>query len=142
VRKVVICLVAPLVLVCASCGNSTNIYPVSGEVTYKGSPAAGATVFFCRKGGDTMNDHMIMGIVQGDGSFELVCGSLGKGAPPGEYDVLIEWKQVSGQSEGRPQRGPDKFDGRYADRSRPLLHGTVEAGATNLPPIELTDWRP
>src|SRR5271166_6081199 len=81
VRKVVLCLTVALVLACASCGNKNNIYPVSGKVMYKGSPAAGATVFFCRKGGDTMNDHMVMGIVQGDGSFELVCGSLGKGAP-------------------------------------------------------------
>jgi hypothetical protein len=28
-----------------------------------------------------MNEHVIMGIVQDDGSFELVCGPLGKGAP-------------------------------------------------------------
>ena len=38
---------------------------------------------------------MIMGIVMQDGSFELSCGSLGKGAAAGEYDVVIEWKQRS-----------------------------------------------
>src|SRR5450759_5243476 len=78
VRKVVFCLTAVLALACASCGNKNNIYPVLGKVTYKGSPAAGATVFFYRQGGDSMNEHLIMGIVQEDGSFELVCGSLGK----------------------------------------------------------------
>jgi hypothetical protein len=128
-----------LALACASCANRNNIFPVSGKVTYKGSPATGAAVFFRRQGGDAMNDHMIMGIVQEDGYFELVCGSLGKGAPPGEYDVLIEWKRVSGQSKGRPQHGPDKLKGRYSDPKRPLLHATVEAKVTSLPPFELTE---
>jgi hypothetical protein len=132
-------LTAVLALACGSCANKNNIYPVSGKVTHMGSPASGATVFFHRQGGDTMNDHMIMGIVQEDGSFELVCGSLGKGAPPGEYDVLIEWKRVTGQSKGRPQHGPDKLKGRYADPKRPLLHATVEAKATALPPFELPE---
>ena len=138
-RKGVICLAAALVLASASCGNKSSIYPVSGRVTYKGSPASGATVVFYRQGGDTMNEHMIMGIVQEDGSFELVCGPLGKGAPPGEYDVVIEWKQVSGQREGRPQHGPDRLNGRYADPKQPVLHATVEAKTNNLPPFELTN---
>ena len=138
-RKFVVGVMALLALTCGSCANKNNIYPVSGKVTYRGSPASGATVFFRRPGGDAMNDHMKMGIVQEDGSFELVCGSLGKGAPPGEYDVLIEWKRVTGQRKGRPQHGPDKLKGRYADPKRPLLHVTVEAKPTKLPPFELTD---
>jgi len=138
VRKVVFCLTSVLPLTCASCGEASNIYPVSGKVLYQGSPASGAAVFFRRKGGDTVNDHMIMGIAQEDGSFELVCGSLGRGAPPGDYDVLIEWKQVSGQGKGRPQHGPDKFKGRYADRKHPMLHATVAAKANDLAPFELT----
>jgi hypothetical protein len=136
------CLAAVLALACASCGNKNNLYPVSGKVIYKGAPAAGATVFFHRQGGDPLNEHSIMGIVQADGSFELVCGSLGKGAPPGEYDVLIEWKRVTGQGKGRPRRGPDELKGRYADPKRPLLQATVEARPTNLPPFELTDAGP
>jgi hypothetical protein len=139
VRKVVFCLTALLALACASCGNRNNIYPVLGEVKYKGSPASGATVFFHRQVADPVNENLIMGIVQADGSFELVCGALGKGAPPGDYAVVIEWKEVSGQGNGRPQRGPDKLKGRYADPRNPLLHATVEATTNHLPPFELTD---
>jgi len=142
VSKVVFSLTAALALACASCGNKNKIYPVSGKVAYNGAPASGAAVFFYRHGADPMNEHMVMGLVQEDGSFELVCGSLGKGAPPGEYDVVIEWKQVSGQSKGRPQHGPDKLKGRYADPKHPLLHATVEAKATQLDPFELTDAGP
>jgi hypothetical protein len=122
VRKFVLCLAAALALTGASCGNRNNIYPVSGKVTYMGSPAAGAAVVFYRRGGDAINENLTMGIVQEDGTFQLVCGSLGNGAPPGEYDVVIEWKPVSGQSKGRPRHGPDRLKGRYADPKRPRLH--------------------
>lgn len=96
-------------------------------------------VFLHRQGGDRMDDPMIMGIVQADGSFELVCGSLGKGTPPGEYDVLIEWKRTTGQRKGRPQHGPDHLKGRYADPKHPRLHALVQAATNHLPPFELTD---
>src|SRR5260370_23794637 len=108
-RKLLWCATAVIGLACTSCGNSNHLYPVSGTVTCKGKPAAGATVFFHRQGVDSMNEHAIMGIVQEDGSFTLVCGSHDKGVPPGEYDVLIEWRQFFGQSKGRPQHGLDKL---------------------------------
>jgi hypothetical protein len=139
VRKIVLCLAAGMALACASCGNKNNIYPVSGKVMYKGAPAGGAAVFFYRQGGDTMNEHLIMGLVQEDGSFELVCGSLGKGAPPGEYDVAIEWKQVSGQGKGRPERGLDRLEGRYSDPKRPRLQATIKAERNELAPFVLTE---
>ncbi len=126
-------------LACTSCGNSDNLYPVSGTVTYKGKPAAGATVFFHRPSGTSMNDHAIMGNVQDDGSFTLVCGSSIKGVPPGEYDVLIEWKQNLNQAKGLAQRGHDRLQGRYADPQRPRLHAVVRAETNNLDAFELTD---
>jgi hypothetical protein len=143
VRKLKVWLTAALALACASCGNKHNIYPVSGKVTYKGAPAAGAAVFFQHPGVKSVNDHIVMGIVQEDGSFGLVCGSLGEGAPPGEYDILIEWKPASKQQgKGLPQHTPDKLKGRYADPKHPLLHATVKAETNNLLPFELTDARP
>ena len=137
-KKVVVSQMAVLALACVSCSKK-NVYPVSGKVTYHGSPASGATVFFQRPGGAAMNDHMMMGIVQEDGSFEMVTGLPGKGVPPGAYDVLIQWRRVRKQGKGRPQPGPDVLKGRYADPKRPLLHATVEAKPTILPPFELTD---
>jgi hypothetical protein len=139
VRKGVFGLVVGLALVCPACGSTNSIYPVSGRVTYKGAPASGATVCFSRQGGAGLNEHLIMGIVQEDGSFELVCGSLGKGAPVGEYDVLIEWKSVTGQSKGRPQHGPDKLKGRYADPKNPRFRATIRAERNEVAPFELWD---
>jgi hypothetical protein len=136
---VVFCLTAALAVACGSCGNSNNLYPVSGKVTYKGSPAAGATVFFHRPDGDPTNEHLIMGVVQEDGSFELVCGSLGKGAPPGRYAVLIEWKRVAGQSKGRPGHGSDRLKGRYADPKHPRFHVVIKGRRNDLAPFDLTE---
>lgn len=135
-RKFVLTLAALLAMTCSSCG-SKNLFPVSGRVTCKGAPAAGAVVFFHRAGGDTMNDHQVMGVVQEDGSFELVCGSLGKGAPPGEYDVLIEWKQPGEQATGRSRRGPDRLNGRYADLKEPRFHVVVKTARNELAPFEV-----
>jgi hypothetical protein len=139
VRRIVPCATSLLVLSCAACESGSNLYPVSGKVTYKGAPAAGAAVFFHRQGGDSTPAPAIVGIVQEDGSFELMCGSLGKGAPPGEYAVLIEWKRVTIPGKTRSQVGPDKLRGRFADLRHPRLRATVDARATHLPPIELTE---
>jgi hypothetical protein len=132
------CKMAVISLVFASC-NSRGLYPVSGKVTYKGVPAAGAVVTFHRKNVDPMNEHTIMGLVQPDGSFTLDCGHLGKGAPPGEYDVLIVWRQDSKHASAGAPKGPDRLKGRYADPKRPLLHAVVKAETHSVGPFELAD---
>ena len=86
-RPITLC-VAALGLACASCGND-KLYPVSGKVMYNGVPAEGAVVFLNRQRRDRVNDHLVMGIVQEDGSFELKCPPHGPGAMPGHYKVLV-----------------------------------------------------
>ena len=144
-RRAACITVAAMVLACSGCAR--DLYPVSGKVLYKSAPAAGATVFFQRKGAAPMNEHLIMGIVRDDGSFKLVCGSLGEGAPEGEYDVLIEWKQTRKAAKGDVKHGPghpsqksaDRLNGRYADPKQPRLHAMVKAETNVLPAFELTD---
>ena len=103
-KKRVFYLTAAFALACTSCGNGLN--PVFGTVAYKGQPAAGAGRLFPAPGADLMNEPMIMGLVQLDGSFSLVCGDKGAGAPPGEYDVLIEWRPPSSQPRAWPKTRP------------------------------------
>jgi hypothetical protein len=130
-------------LACSGCAR--EIYPVAGKVTHQGAPAAGATVFLLRRGAEPMNEPLTMGIVKADGSFTLVCGSLGEGAPPGDYDVLIEWKEARKTAKGPAQHGPghpslkspDRLQGRYADPKHPRLHAVVKAQTNQLPPFEL-----
>jgi hypothetical protein len=134
------CLAVIVSLACASCAKrNSNFYPVTGTVIVNGEPASGATVFLRPQSNDIRSSQTIMGIVADDGTFELVCGSIGKGVPPGEYDVIIEWKQVTGQRNGRPERGPDRLKGRYASPSKSGLHVTISPGSNELDPFELVE---
>jgi hypothetical protein len=128
---------AALALACSSCGHSTKLYPVTGKVTVNGTPAFGATVIFQRQGADLMNEQTTMGIVRKDGSFSLVSSRSGEGAPPGEYDVFVEWRH--GPERPKAPLGSDRLKGHYADRNHPRLHAVVNPEATDLPPFDLTD---
>ena len=101
--------------------------------------ASRSGTFFQRQGSDPLYEQLIMGIVQDDGSFTLVCGSLGNGAPAGEYDVLIEWKPNANRAKGLAQKAPDRLKGRYADSKHPRLYAVVKAETNELPRFELKD---
>ena len=123
----------------ASCGNSKGLYPVRGKVLCNGEPAAGATVTFVRKGvADPLNEPTPQGVVAEDGTFTLA-GPSGVGAAPGEYAVLIEWKEGAGAKRGRAPalNAPDRLKKRYLDPNKPLLTATVEPKSNTLPPFEL-----
>ena len=132
-KKILACVTAGLLLACTACNNNKS-YPVSGRMTYKGTPASGANVFFFRQGADALMEPPIMGLVQEDGSYCLV-----RGAPPGEYAVVVQWKQqCSGPSTGR-RCCYDKLGRRYADPKNPRLHAEIRAGTNALPPFELNN---
>jgi hypothetical protein len=138
----------------AGCGNSAAVYPVSGKVTYKGEPAAGAVVYFQRADSHPAAQEAVpFGIVQQDGAFSLSSEGLGNGAPPGSYNVLIEWRDPTengvvpvkhdGKSNAlkrtRIHAGPDRLKGKYFNVSKPLLKAEVKTGTNPLEPFELSD---
>jgi hypothetical protein len=131
--------VAACALVVGGCGNPSGLYPVSGKVLVNGDPAVGATVTFVRKGAvDPLKEPTPQGVVGEDGGFTLN-GPGGEGAPPGEYVVLVEWKEGAGSKRGRAPAlsAPDRLKKKYLDPNRPLLTATVEARSNALPPFEL-----
>jgi hypothetical protein len=132
-------ILAAVALACTACQGSRGLYPISGKVTYKGEPAAGAYVFFHRPDTDPVSAPVVMGVVKEDGSFTLYSGEH-VGAAPGEYAVLVQWRQgLNPAPGGRHERPPDKLQGRYADPHHPRLQAVVKAQANRLPPFELTD---
>jgi hypothetical protein len=137
-RKTCFGTLAVLALAGSSCGGN-GLYPVCGKVTYQGAPAAGASVHLRRPGAESLNQHMLMGVVQEDGSFTIYCGDVGKGAPPGDYDVLILWRQSSQQAKGGAPKATDKLQGRYADPSSPRWRVAIKAENNELPTFELAD---
>ena len=149
-RRIVLTLIAAsLAGALAGCGNANGLYPVYGTVTYKGEPAAGATVAFHRQGADASGGEIPRAEVQADGSFRVDCGDLGRGAPPGSYAVLVEWRQgplrtrrgdaarsvgKAAAREGKPVLlADDTLRGRYA-RRRPPPPQRRDQGRDQYPP--------
>jgi hypothetical protein len=135
------------------CGSPAGLVSVSGKVLYHGEPAAGAVVYFHRQAEPGVAAGAIpYGIVEDDGTYSLATESLGDGARPGAYTVLVEWRDkgdgvtpvksrgnVKLVKRSRLRSGPDRLKGRYFDIAKPLLHADVAAGSTQVPPFELTD---
>ena len=144
------------------CGQKAGYYPVSGKVLYKGQPATGAVVYFQMPGAS--GGRTPTGVVASDGSFQLFSDDT-KGAPAGQYNVLIEWRDEpspstaagtkfstaslekaraksalaatkSGLSRVRPS---DRLKGRYLDSTRPLLTASVDPRSNDLAAFELND---
>jgi hypothetical protein len=131
--------VAVCALACSACGNSSGLYPVSGTVLYNGEPAVGANVTFLKKDAiGHLNQTPLGAVVGPDGTFTLA-GPDGEGAIPGEYIVLIEWKEGAGKVPGRSPAlsAPDRLNKKYLNAQEPLLMTTVEAKTNRLPAFEL-----
>jgi hypothetical protein len=121
---------------------------------YKGEPASGAVVYFHREGGSAgANQGIPYGVVDDGGRFDLACDGVGYGCPPGNYAVLVEWRDLAGDGvvpvktkgkiklvkRSRVRSGPDRLKGRYFDISKPLLHAEVKPVSNPSPSFELAD---
>jgi hypothetical protein len=138
-RRLVLLAAAAATLACAACGNADGLRTVRGKVLFRGEPAVGATVYFHRKNAaERPGAHTPQGVVGEDGGFTLT-SPAGKGALPGDYAVLVEWKEGVGNRRGRSPAltAPDRLRGRYMNLTQPLLHAEVKASSNTLPPFEL-----
>lgn len=79
-------------------------YPVSGTVTYKGNPVAGANLNFRIADGSSFS----MARTDASGRYELMTFEAGDGTLPGEYKVGITQYESSGST------GPGMDDAEYA----------------------------
>jgi hypothetical protein len=132
-----------MVLVATGIMTSQGLSSVTGKVRCKGQPAEGAVVSFYRKGGDAIHEPTPQGIVGKDGTFALETMGVGKGAPPGEYDILILWNKEPRDANGAMTRRkhdptpPDLLKGRYANPSKLPFHVTIKRGNNTPEPFEV-----
>jgi hypothetical protein len=122
-----------LTLLCCSCSRGPKLVPVRGTVLFQDKPAEGATVVFVPVGNETAPKPS--GKVGADGTFTLATYSLGEGALPGDYDVVVTWYPPNARELENPR---SKLPARYADPATSKLKATVKTGPTELEPFRLT----
>jgi hypothetical protein len=128
-----------MILCLSACGGSDRrqVYPVRGQVLVDGKGAADALVFLHAV--DDADPRVVRPFAQADkeGKFAISTYVSGDGAPPGDYLVTIEWRELSGLFK-QDVGGPDRLKGAYADAKKAPFQITVTARDNDLPPFEIS----
>jgi hypothetical protein len=120
------------------CGHSDSlpgyhVYEVKGKVVLAdGKPLNGGWISFVPKGDLPVTPS---GEIGPDGTFSLVTGGSGEGAPPGEYKVRIDAPQLP-PAASRSRKKP-AIPAKYGDEDSSGLVITVRAESNRLEPILL-----
>jgi hypothetical protein len=112
------------------------VYPVTGSVVRAdGKPLGGGQIYFVPNDGAVTSE----GKIETDGSFHLVTGNSGEGAPPGEFKIRIEPadpalianKKAKSSGRGLP------FSARYLDEDSSGLTASIKSEPNTLEPFRL-----
>ncbi len=130
------------VSLCAGCSKEeprVRVYPVRGEVKYKGQPAVNAHVVFHPT--DPNQSFRPHAFVQEDGSFQLSSYVSNDGAPVGTYKVTINWPHTLPGSEDASgeHEGPDLLGGRFTDPNKSPWPVEVKPGPNELAPFVIRE---
>jgi hypothetical protein len=120
----------------AGCSGSDSlpayqVYEVNGKVLLSdGKPLGSGWVSFVPKSDMSVTPSAPIG---SDGTFSLVTGGSGKGAPAGDYKVRIE----SPQFRANPKTKRALFPAKYTDEDSSEIVVTVRKQANDLEPFRL-----
>ena len=107
-----------------------DVYPVKGKVELgDGKPLSGGWIVLVPKGDLSVTPS---GEIGPDGTFSVVTGGSGEGAPPGDYKIRIDAPQLKKDKNRRPLIPP-----KFTDEDSSNLVITVRAEPNQLGPIRL-----
>lgn len=137
-RAIVLLLLAPLLAVVVSCATNRRkpVYPVRGQVLFKGKPANEMFVYFRPTDPNDPEPIIAYGQVDAAGWFDLSTYTARDGAPEGDYVVTFEWPEQGGPTKEDFQ-GPDRLKGRYKDAKASKFHIRVEKKPNEVGPFAL-----
>jgi len=126
------------------------VFPVTGTVTYKGSPVADASVVF--QGGDPMKPISASGKTDSSGRFSLRTYEADDGAVPGKHKVVVvkaeteavdpSYTDTSSPNYGKtPPKTPTKYlvPEKYGTFDKSPLTADVSNSGKNDVPLDLKD---
>jgi len=148
-RRTLCLLVVISILGCGDTTPKESTAPVSGVVTYNGTPVEGATVVF---GADSGQPKSATAITDASGRFELSTYQKADGAIPGSYSVAIskietipgmtedeEHEAISAGKEVRIAETKQVLPAKYGDSKKSGLKADVSADGANEFEFALTD---
>jgi hypothetical protein len=134
--RAILVFVCFLPMACSRSDTGVEVYPVRGEVFFKGQPAGGAVVHFHPL--DETTGSPAFAEVNEDGSFELSTFGSSDGAEAGDYIVTINWRTET-KVDGETINGPDLLGERYSKPKNSTLKATVIAGENVLDRFDLKE---
>ena len=108
-----------------------DVFPVTGQVTYQGRPAAGAWVVFHPKAADA-NYPQPKAQVDAQGNFVLSTYAPQDGAPAGDYAVTVELRKLVA-SGADVEAGPNLLPPQYATPQTTSIAAKVVEGVNTIP---------
>lgn len=125
-------------------GDRLQCVPVTGQVFWGATPAAGAQVSLIPEAAlatATWEMGYPRGTVADDGSVVISTYKSGDGAPAGSYVIAVYWPitlaSYSPDAEDAIEP-PDRLYGKYSNPRQSTLRAVVEDQTTTLPPIDLS----
>lgn len=111
-------------------------YPVSGVVTYKGTPVANADISFFPKDESFPDSVRPKAKSTTDGTFVISTYGSGDGAPAGDYKVTIVRHEIA-VSKDTIVAKPNDLPNKYSKRDTTDLEVQVVSSPNDLAPFEL-----
>lgn len=121
---------------CTKKDDRVQVFPVKGQVKFKGEATPGAFVVFHAKDAKGPDAPKPTAQVKSDGAFALTSYDAGDGAPAGEYAVTVQWPKLIVTGDGA-QAGPNVLPDSYAKPETTPLKVKVEAQPNDLKPFEI-----
>jgi hypothetical protein len=121
------------------CGKSDNrapVFPVRGEIHFKGQAPTGAFIVLHPKSGPNPDAPSPRAMVGPDGSFALSTYNGQDGAPEGEYVLTVQWNKLVKQGNDVVS-GPNVLPAKYASPRTSDIKITVASSENRLKPIQL-----
>ncbi len=131
-------LIALTVLCPLSCGKADGgkpVYPVHGQVFFKGKPTPGALVLFHPVDDPDPQAPRPHGRVDQDSHFTLTTYRADDGAPVGQYVVTIDWRETIHGHGGSSSRS--LMPSKYRTPKDSPLRVTIGAETNNLDPFKI-----
>ena len=128
-------------LVCMSgCSDSDRLHtiPVEGQVRFAGSPVNEAQLVFHAVDPTLKLAHRPLAVTDESGKFKLTTSEPFDGAPPGEYIVTIEQRELQQVGEEWVRTGRNLLPPRYSQPTTSPLRQVVSETTTTPILFELT----